>query len=101
VQTAEGPLPLKMVDASAAWRAVNLTPAIRRELDSPQGGLPGEAGSSTGGVACLWGVLRLRPWGQTKDQKRAAIFLKLFLKIFLAQGRSWCDSTIAIAPTRR
>jgi hypothetical protein len=34
VQTAERPLPLKMVDASAGWRGVKTTRAITRELDS-------------------------------------------------------------------
>jgi hypothetical protein len=33
-QTAEGPLSLKMVDASAGWRGVKITRAISRELDS-------------------------------------------------------------------
>jgi hypothetical protein len=60
----------------------------------PQSGLLGEAGSSTGGAARLSGGLPLRPWGQTKDEKRAAILLK----IFLAQGRPWCDNVTVTAP---
>ena len=77
--------------------AVNLTPAISRELDSLKVDSPAKPAVRLAVYRAFGEGCHYVPGVRPNTKNRAAILLK----IFLAQGWPWRDNATVTAPTRR